>query len=197
MRKGEETREKILHRAARLFNEKGYFGSSLTDIMRVTGLQKGGVYNHFDSKQRLALEAFDYALERVSERFERALAGKRHAANRLLAIISVFRDYSADPPIAGGCPIMNTAIESDDAHPALRERARRAMDQFRDLIRRIVSKGIERGEIRETVDPDQTATLLIASLEGAVMLSKLYKDSAHLACVADHLTEYIEASVRK
>ena len=59
MSKGEQTRERILARSAQLFNRQGYSGSSLSDIMRETGLEKGGIYNHFSSKEQLALEAFD------------------------------------------------------------------------------------------------------------------------------------------
>ena len=197
MGKGEETRERILLRAARLFNEKGYFGASLADVMSATGLKKGGLYNHFESKENLALEAFDYAISLIAKRLEQALAGKTHARDRLQAIVSIFRNYAADPPVPGGCPIMNTAIESDDAHPALRKRARRAMDQFRDLIRQIVSKGIERKELRARTDPDLTATLLISALEGGIMLSKLYSDPAHLERVANYLSRYIETEMRQ
>jgi AcrR family transcriptional regulator len=197
MRKGEETREKILMRAARLFNEKGYFGASLTDIMRATGLQKGGLYNHFESKEQLALEAFDFAMKAISRRFEEGLAGKTNAADRLVAMLAVFCRNATDPPVPGGCIIMNTAIESDDAHPALRDRARKAMDQWRANICRIVKKGIQNGEIRSNVDPEQVASLVIGGIEGGVMLSKLYRDPVHLFRAAEHLTRYIEADLRR
>jgi len=68
MSKGEQTRTMILERTAQLFSCKGYFGSSLSDIMEATGLEKGGIYNHFTSKEQLALEAFDYAFEMVQQR---------------------------------------------------------------------------------------------------------------------------------
>ena len=197
MRKGEETREKILMRAARLFNEKGYFGASLTDIMRATGLQKGGLYNHFESKEQLALEAFDFAMKAISRRFEEGLAGKTNAADRLVAMLEVFCCNATDPPVPGGCIIMNTAIESDDAHPALRDRARKAMDQWRANICRIVKKGIQNGEIRSNADPEKVASLVIGGIEGGVMLSKLYRDPVHLFRAAEHLTRYIEADLRR
>ncbi len=196
MRKGEQTRERILLRAAGLFNQKGYFGASLSDVMRVTGLQKGGVYNHFESKEKLALEAFDFALKMITGRIERALSGHRHAAERLLALISVFRAYTSGSPIPGGCPVMNTAIESDDAHPGLQRRARHAMNQWRELLRTIVRKGVERKELRPSADADFVATLFIASLEGAIMLTKLYNDPVHITRVADHLSEYVETTLR-
>src|SRR5260370_35601103 len=196
MSKGEQTRERILASSAQLFNRQGYSGSSLTDIMRETGLEKGGIYNHFSSKEQLALEAFDYAYGLVQERVRQALAGKLNAIERLLAIVSVFQGIVEDPPVAGGCPILNTAIEADDANESLRNRARSAMDNWRTTIHRIVNKGIERQEIRPGVDADVLATLLISTLEGAIMLSKLYGDNIHMSRVVEHLTGYIETAIR-
>lgn len=196
MGKGEETREKVVRRAAQLFNQQGYAGASLTDIMQVTGLRKGGIYNHFDSKEQLALEAFDYAASLVRERFTAALREKYAADERLIAIVNAFRSLIDDPPLAGGCPVLNTAIESDDAHPQLRERARQAMDDWRALIQRIIAKGLIKGELRPGVDADTVATLMIATLEGAVMLSKLYGDPIHMRRAADHLIGYIEGTLR-
>ncbi|BAY89595.1 MULTISPECIES: TetR/AcrR family transcriptional regulator [unclassified Tolypothrix] len=191
MSKGEETKAKIIRQAAELFNQQGYTGSSISDIMRVTGLQKGGIYNHFQSKDDLALQAFDYAIASVSQQTRAALRSKRHAIERLQAIIGVFSSFVDNPPIKGGCPILNTAIESDDAHAALRERTQKAMDSWRELIRLIIEKGISRGEIRSEVDADEAATIIIATLEGAMMISKLYDDAIHMQRAINHLNQYI------
>lgn len=193
MGKGEETRERILARSAQLFNRQGYAGASLADIMRETGLEKGGIYNHFSSKEQLALEAFDYAYELVRQRVRQALSGKFHAIERLLAIVSVFQSEVDNPPVAGGCPILNTAIEADDANEVLRDRAQVAMDDWRTTIHRIVTRGIERGEIRPTTDADEVASLLIATLEGALMLSNLYRDSVHMERASAHMIRYVES----
>jgi TetR/AcrR family transcriptional regulator, transcriptional repressor for nem operon len=190
--KGEQTRERILARSAQLFNRQGYFGASLADIMRETGLEKGGIYNHFSSKEQLALESFDYAYGLVQQRVRQALAGKFDAIERLLAIVSVFQGIVEDPPVAGGCPILNTAIEADDANEALRDRARDAMDSWRDTIHRIINKGIERQQIRPGINADEVASILITTLEGAIMLSNLYKDPTHMQRSADHIARYIE-----
>ena len=192
MSKGEETRERILARSAQLFNRQGYFGASLADIMRETGLEKGGIYNHFSSKEQLALEAFDYAYGLVQQRIRQALAGKLNAIERLQAIVSVFQGIAEDPPVAGGCPILNTAIEADDANEVLRDRARAAMNDWRSTIQRIVNKGIERQEIRPGINVDEVATIFITTLEGAIMLSNLYKDPIHMNRAADHIVRYIE-----
>src|SRR3954453_19443847 len=109
MKKGEQTREKIIERSAGLFNCQGYFGASMSDIMRVTGLRKGGIYNHFESKEELALESFDYAVGLIAKRMAVAEEGCEHAADKLLAVISVTQKLGEDNPLPGGCPLLNTA----------------------------------------------------------------------------------------
>ena len=196
VRSGDQTRENIIRQAAALFNTQGFAGASMSDIMAATGLQKGGIYRHFESKEQLALESFDYAVQVMGDRFREALEGKRDAMTRLHAVISVFARIPADPPVPGGCPVMNAALENDDGNPALRDRARDAMDGLRALVVRIAKGGIERGEVRAAVDPDELASVLIATLEGAVMLSKLYGDPAHVRRAAAHLERYLDESVR-
>ena len=196
MSKGTQTRERILERAAQLFSRQGYFGSSLNDIMLETGLEKGGIYNHFDSKEQLALEAFDYAYGLVQQRVQTALQDKKHAIDRLIALVEVFKSMVEEPVVIGGCPVLNTAIEADDAQPALRARAVNAMDIWRDTFHRIIAKGIVKQEIRADVDADVVASLCISMLEGAIMLSKLYDDTMHMQRATEHLTRYIETELR-
>ena len=193
MSKGEETKAKILQQAAELFNRQGYAGSSISDIMRVTGLQKGGIYNHFQSKDELALQAFDYAIACVRKHYRVALRSKRHAIDRLQGIIEVFSNFAVNPPIQGGCPLLNTAVESDDTHPALRERTQQAMNSWLHLIRRIIETGIEKGEIRPGVNADEFATIITTTLEGAIMMSKLYGDSIYMQRAVNHLNQYIDS----
>jgi len=196
MGKGDRTREKIIEQAAELFNCQGYFGASMSDIMRVTGLNKGGIYNHFESKQDLAVESFDYAINLIGRRMTLAVENATNAADKLLAVISVIENLGEDKPIPGGCPLLNTAVESDDAHPVLRERARLAMTRWRNRIRRITNDGIKAGEIKSSVDGDVLGTILIATLEGAVMMSKLYDNPVHIRRAVGHLKQYIETAVR-
>jgi TetR/AcrR family transcriptional regulator, transcriptional repressor for nem operon len=195
MSKAQETREKILREAAALFNQYGYSGSSMSDIMRVTGLQKGGIYNHFKSKDELALQAFDFAVEGMRKQYLTVLKGKHSAVDRLKAVISIFSNLAENPPIPGGCPLLNTAVESDDTHPALRERVQIAMDGWRALICKIINKGIAKGEVRENIEADAVATIVISTLEGAVMMSKLYGDAIHLKRAVTHLHEYLDSQL--
>jgi len=193
MTKGERTRRRIVEKAAGIFNTKGYFGSSMNDLVREIGLEKGGIYNHFASKEELALEAFDYAARVMRERFQAALEDKEGALERLFAVVDVLGGLAEDPPVAGGCPILNTAVESDDAHLELKERAREAMSEWLRLIGSIVKEGVRIGELDPGTDPRKTASVVVATLEGAVMLSKLYDDPVYMRRSVDYLKEHLKA----
>lgn len=182
----------ILRKASRVFNEYGYAGTSMAQLLKATGLEKGGLYNHFASKEDLAVEAFDYSVHRVNERFSGLLASETTARGRLLAIITGFEGYYENPPVPGGCPITNTAIEADNANPRLRARARAAMNDFLGAITAIIKGGIKRGELRASIDPQEAATVMLTSFEGALMLSNLHSNPVYLNKTTAFLRRYVE-----
>ena len=194
-RKGARTRQRIVEQAASVMSVRGYSATSMADLARETGLEKGSLYNHFDSKEALALAAFDYSVALVGQRFEAALAGQERAIDRLRAIVGVFRSLADAPPLPGGDPVLNMAIESDDAYPALLERAQAAMTIWQKLIGKAAKEGIARGELRPDIDPRELASVITSTLEGAVMMSKLFRDPVHMRWAVDHLMTYLDTLV--
>jgi TetR/AcrR family transcriptional regulator, transcriptional repressor for nem operon len=192
LRKGEATRRLILERAAPVFNQLGYAGASMSEIVEATGIEKGGIYNHFGSKEELAVEAFDYAISLIVDGYAAVQEGKV-GLDRLVALIEIFGDWSGHPLVAGGCPIMNTAIEADDTNPALAARARAAMESWHRLIGSIVKDAKARGELDPDVDPYELATLVTSTLEGSLMLSRLFHDPAYKHRAVGSLTEHVES----
>jgi TetR/AcrR family transcriptional regulator, transcriptional repressor for nem operon len=192
MSKAQQTKARIVQQAAAVFNQKGYAGSSIADIMQATGLKKGGIYNHFQSKDELAVAAFDYAVSLMSQEVWSAVKTKRNAISRLQALVSSHLVYIETPPIIGGCPILNTAIEADDTDSPLRDRAIAAINSWRNLIVRIINQGIKKGEIPATIESDTVATIIICNIEGAIMMSQLEKNPVHLERAIAHLQNYIQ-----
>jgi len=191
--KGMQTRQRIVELSAPVFNRQGYVGASLRDLTSATGLEKGGIYNHFGSKEQLALEAYDYAFSRVADGLMRSQEGATDAVDRLHRMIAEFARYARKPAIAGGCPIMNTAIESDDTHPELRDRARESMTRWHRLVGRIVKDGVADGTLRTDTDAYDLAALVTGSLEGGLMLSKLFDDPSYIDRIADHLDAHVDS----
>jgi len=191
--KGMQTRRRIVELAAPVFNRQGYVGASMRDLSDATGLEKGGIYNHFGSKEQLALEAYDFAFSQVTEGLARSQDGATGAIDRLQRMIRAFAKFARKPAISGGCPIMNTAIEADDTHPELRDRARASMTLWHRLIGRIVKDGTAAGELAAGTDPYALAALITASLEGGLMLSRLYDDPAFTDRIVEHLTVHVDS----
>jgi TetR/AcrR family transcriptional regulator, transcriptional repressor for nem operon len=190
--KATHTKRRIIEKAAIVFNQYGYAGSSINQIMQLTGLQKGGIYNHFKSKDEIALAAFDYTIELLHQTVMTEMLPKDHAIDRLHALIEGFKRFSKHPNIVGGCPILNTATESDDTHPALRQRTQEAVNQIRALIGSIVELGIRQKEIIADADGEEVSLVIISTIEGGMMLSKLYGNYGYLDRAAKHLHHYID-----
>jgi TetR/AcrR family transcriptional repressor of nem operon len=190
--RGEATRRRIVEQSAAVFNRHGYSGTSMSELMTATGLEKGGLYRHFASKEDLAAAAFDYAWETVSEPRWRGLEDCASSVEKLLLLV---KNFVEQPPrtLPGGCPLLNTAVDSDDGNPVLRSKARAALDRWRAKIADIVHQGQQNGELRGGVDPATVAAIVIASLEGAIMMSRLEKTRESLHAVGAHLAGYLQA----
>lgn len=193
MSKAEQTRSRIIEQAAEVFNQRGYAGTSMADLMAATGLKKGGLYNHFASKDELAIAAFDFAVQLASQRHIKALKGAQSGRQKLQAVVNSFTQSFAEISAWGGCPLFNTAVESDDTHPKLRAKAEQAINRWREMLRKITQKAIDTGEFASDIEPDEVATIIIAVLEGALVLARLYDDPAHMERAHRHLHGYLSS----
>lgn len=192
MKKGELTRQRIVELAAPVFNRKGMAGTSVADLMHATGLEKGGIYRHFESKQALAENAFDYAWKIAVETRLEGTAAIPNAVDRLKQIVMNFSERRQGL-VPGGCPLLNTAIEADDGEPRMRSKASRALNGWLRRMRSVVEQGQRRGEIRADIDPAGLATLIAGTLEGGLMVSRLKKSRAPMTLACRHLAQHIES----
>jgi TetR/AcrR family transcriptional regulator, transcriptional repressor for nem operon len=195
MNKGELTKERIIEAAAPVFNRNGFTGTSLSDLMAATGLQKGGIYRHFKSKEELAVAAFDYAWKVARQVRWMEVDETPGAIAQLQKFVANFVERRTGL-ILGGCPVLNTAVDSDDGNPVLREHVRKALRQWVKRIRDIIAGGIENHEIRQDVDPQAVATMLISSLEGAIMMTRLQESVQPLQQVRDYLNGFLQSLAR-
>lgn len=189
--KGERTRQQIVEDTAAVFNTHGYAGTSLADVMAATGLQKGGIYRHFGSKEELAAEAFDYAWAAARALREPDVDQAADPIGWLKVHIDNL--VTRRPPIAGGCPILNTAIEADDGNPVLRARVAKALRAWIARVETVLAQGLKKGRIRAGTDSRAVATVIVSTLEGALMISRLEKNDEALNQAREHLHGYLDA----
>jgi TetR/AcrR family transcriptional repressor of nem operon len=193
MSKGELTRQRIIEIAAPLFNQRGYEGCAIADIMEATGLNKGGIYRHFESKEELAAEAFDYAWKTVSATRRRGMDAVTNEVDRLKLHVANFLEA---PVFPGGCPVLNTGVDSDDGNPVLRARVRAAFQNWRSMIVDTLEQGKRSGTVRPDIDTLRVANRLIGSLEGANLLARIEKNRAVFHDTLAQLDSYLETEVR-
>jgi TetR/AcrR family transcriptional regulator, transcriptional repressor for nem operon len=191
MRKGKRTRERIVAQAAPIFNRSGFAGCSMQDVMQATGLEKGGLYRHFSSKEELAAEVFRYAVERINSRRNEKVDRAHGPMAELRSMVHRFVDIRSDVP--GGCIIFNTAIEQDDGNPALRALALKAIQEWKARLEEVVDRAIRSGEIRAGVRPRAVANVLIATLEGALTISRMEETRTALDDAQHALESYLDS----
>jgi TetR/AcrR family transcriptional repressor of nem operon len=193
MTKGELTRKRIIAAAAPIFNQHGYEGSSLNALMEATGLKKGGIYRHFASKEELAAEAFDYTWDAAWKARLLHVDEKANGIDRLKQLIANFIERRS--PVPGGCPVLNTAVDADDGNPILRSRVGKALRSWTGRLQAYVEEAQQQRDAKPDVDPKDVATLIVASLEGALMMSRIQRNDEALRRVQSHLNEYLDREV--
>lgn len=195
--KSEKTRQFIVEKAAPLFNKKGYAGTSMNDIMIATGLAKGGIYGHFESKDEIAAAAFEYSQNKVRSELLAKINQHPTALGKLSAIFAFYKNYTLQPCIEGGCPILNTAIDADDAYPFLKKKAKKALNELLNGLQQIIELGIAMGEIKPSVNSRKASEMIFAQIEGGIMMAKVSDDVTLLNSVLDNLKIYIETNVKR
>ena len=196
MKKSERTQQRIVQEAARLFNQKGYAGTHIRDIMDATGLAKGGIYGNFESKEEIELAAFDHALGVISHLLAEELKPHQGACGKLHAMLDFYERSVIAPPVEGGCPILNTAVEADDTSPVLRARVVIALERWQSRIMAVLRDGMEAGEIRRDLDAGEFVLTMLATIAGGVMLARTYGDAEKLRLVFAPLRRHIDTALK-
>jgi TetR/AcrR family transcriptional regulator, transcriptional repressor for nem operon len=191
MRNPEITKERILKKSGILFNTKGYKATSISDITDATGLTKGAIYRHFDNKEELEKQSLFHLSTIMFDEVKTRVKSQLTAGDKLRAMLRYFESYVTEPVVKGGCPLLNAAIEADDAHPALRKTAIKVLDILHQSLLTILENGIRYKQLRPEIDRQHYATLIIASLEGAIMMSKLRGNNEDIRRVIVHLEKQI------
>lgn len=189
------TRDKIIQCSAELFNTYGYNGCSLSDIMQATQLKKGGIYNHFKSKDEIAIEAFNHNYDKVINRFKQQLAAinPKDPIDKLYKVIDVFASFADDPVVkGGGCPIFNTAMDATNSHPELRRKAKIGIKGLKVYIELKLKEAIESNYLNGKLNPEEIASLFVMTLEGAIVMSRVNENTSCVGVASKYLKEFIK-----
>jgi len=194
MSKGEQTRQMIIERSAPIFNKKGIAATAMSDVMEATQLSKGSLYVHFDNKDVLAEEVVDYNMEQLSKKTQAAINRFKDPKERLFAYIDLYGN-PLNPPVEGGCPMMNFGMEADDQNEVVRKMVAHRVNKAQQLIVDIIADGIRQGVFKADWNYKEFATMMFAMIEGGVFISRATQKNDKAMIINRNLKKMIEGQL--
>ena len=193
MRPREFDYDDVLRIAFDQFWRKGVRGTSLSDIARDAGVQRGSLYNAFGSKEALFLRAYEgYADDYLSSLAKALASGPLRKRLRSFFDVAIKNFCSGTPP--RGCPTTRGLMELGPVEgEGLDETAREAfaglLTRLIALVEKALSEGVERGEFNG--DPKIAALHIVTVARGLVVLERAFSDEAQLRRIAMHTIDLV------
>ncbi len=187
---GDITRERLLDAASKLIHDRGFRGTSLSDLLAAAGIKKGSLYYHFPGKDHLGLAVLERAKTRFLATLDELLAAPT-PADALERFLDFVLDKHRSQRFVGGCLFGNTALEMSDQDARY---AGAVCDVFRQWIGRlaaVIRAGQSAGQFRTDIPAESLAEAIVATLEGGIMLSRLQKDEGPLKGCLDALRVFL------
>jgi len=197
MSKAEKTKEYIIERSAALFNRKGYAGTSLSDIINITGLTKGSIYGNFENKDEVAVAVYNYNIATLRHQISEALKDHKTATDKLVAFTRFYRTNWKNIFEHGGCPIQNASVEADDNLAFLKKSVQDSIKNWVKSIGAIIESGQRKGEFKPGIQASEYAYVILTMLEGGIMLAKIMNNQNLLFSALDRIVVLIDTELKK
>ncbi len=177
LRDPERTRQRLLQAAFREVYRSGFQSASLDTILASTRVTKGALYYHFENKEALGNAIVEEIVaEMTRDRWLRPLQ-RSQDKDPIDALIGVVQAIPARPSdLKGGCPLVNLAQEMSQLNEQFRKRLERIFHAWQEGVARVLRRGQHQGIVRRDLAPEQTASFLIAMVEGYEVLAKNAQD---------------------
>jgi TetR/AcrR family transcriptional regulator, transcriptional repressor for nem operon len=192
MTKAERTKQFILETAATIYNEKGLAGTGVDDILAATQLTKGCLYSHFENKEDLTLQVADYLLKKTCDGMRQMLGGSGTVKERIFAYLDFYR-APLRPPIQGGCPMFNMAVEADDNLPVIKQKVSEALVKTQKLLAALLTEGIRKKEFSTSLDAGAFSFKVLAATEGATVICRSMDTNKPMQGLIKSLKEELES----
>lgn len=193
--KAARTKEAILEEAMVQFNTKGYAGTHIRDLAKALQMTQGAIYGNFKNKDELAKESFRKAYMKVGTLLWHYINETTDPTERLRRSATFYTNYLSDPIIAGGCPMLNTAVEADDHYEVLQEEVKRAFGKFEKMMRREITQGQEAGQFKAELDLDYLLSVMTAVIEGSILTAKACGDEQRLHHGVRFLLDFMDREI--
>lgn len=190
------TKTKIIAKAEALIREQGFEATSLNDVVEKAGVSKGAFFHYFPNKQAISREILDkYANEQIFLPLEKHLGSNAGSVkNGLFKFLEEMFGAYAQKKFKGGCLLGNFALELADRDEKAREHMKHIFLQWENQLVTHLKPAAEQGKL--LMEPRQFARLLIATIEGITMMSRVHKDNIRASREFQALAELVERMMR-
>lgn len=175
--KGDLTRQKIIEKSMHLFSVKGYFNTSIADVVQATGLTKGGLYGHFRNKEEIWYAVYNECV-RIWKNI--VFQGIRDISDPLERIEKVMenslKNYLGAGVFEGGCFLLNSLVDLTGQSPVMSNHVLEGFKGFSKLLSRWLEEAGRKGMLKEELDITEVANFMVISLNGAAPLYAANKD---------------------
>jgi len=191
--KGIQTRRKIITESLQLFSVKGYYNTSVSDILAVSGLTKGGLYGHFASKEDIWYAVYEEAVSIWKGIVFKGIRNNSDPLKRIEKFIeNDMRDYLGTDVFEGGCFFLNMLVELSGQSASMSRQILRGFVRLSGLLRSWLQEADHKGMLRENLNLKEVSNFIIISLNGAAALYISSRDRNILDQTVQQLRFYIE-----
>jgi TetR/AcrR family transcriptional regulator, lmrAB and yxaGH operons repressor len=171
----------VIQTAATLFRAQGYHATGLNQVLAEGGLPKGSLYFHFPGgKEQLAVESLRRSGEELCAAIADVLASTADPASALDRILALLGEHLASTDFREGCPVATVALDAAAQSEPIRVACAGVYDSWEGLVaQHLRAAGVD--------DSDGLATMLVAAVEGAILLARTRRDVTPLQTVGTHL----------
>ena len=192
-RKGEKTRERILKQTRQVLITRGFYNTSISDIIAATGVKKGNLYYHFGSKEELGMAVLQDAKEEFFGILDKALAGSS-PLQRITSFLDAMLNEQRKNNFVGGCLFGNTALEMSDTNPEFAEVIHELFRRWSAILEGHLDEAVSRGELDTPLTSRQLAGLIISAIEGGIMMARAGKDEKDLLNCIESLKKLLSCN---
>jgi TetR/AcrR family transcriptional regulator, transcriptional repressor for nem operon len=186
---GPDTRTRLILAAMELFWEKGYFSTSMADVLRRADVHGGSLYHFFPGKQDLLLAVLDFYVVGIHEQLLKpAWEGVADPLERVWALLALYRAHIVSTDCFYGCPIGSLALEIHEPDPPVRERLAANFENWTTAVQQCLDAVSWPTE----VDTRRLAEFVLTTMEGGVMLTRTYRDVAYFDRAIAELRAYVD-----
>jgi TetR/AcrR family transcriptional repressor of nem operon len=189
-----ELKEKIIAETLKLFSLKGFLSTSIQDIMEAAHTSKGGLYNHFKSKEDLLSAVLEEARKIWRENNLADLDQIEKPVEKLKKLLENYRDrYLKDTTkLPGGCIFVTLSVELDDQRPHLIHEINRGFAGLKTMIKDFLDQGKSAGDLRDDVDTKAVTEMIFSIILGAAVIYGVEKGSSAADNSINAVIRYID-----